>query len=110
MLDPHGFVSTCNSTNFFMVKDGKVRTSTGAYCLPGITRANVIRLCRDNGIPVFEEEFKVEDVHAADEAFITGTFAGVAPVTEIDGRKKDLGPVTKRLQALYRGLVERECG
>ncbi len=86
MLDPHGFVATCNSTHFFIVRRGEVWTSTGDYCLGGITRANVIRLCRDNGIPVFEKNFSLTDVYGAEEAFVTGTFAGVVPVNEIDGR------------------------
>ena len=109
MLDPDGFVATCNSTNFFMVQGGEVWTSSGRYCLPGITRGNLIRLCRENDIPVFEKQFTVDDVHGADEAFVTGTFAGVVPVVDVDGHAKPAGPVTRRLRELYRGLVEREC-
>jgi len=80
------------------------------YCLPGITRANVLRVCRENGIPAFEKSFSLTDVYGADEAFVTGTFAGVAPVTEIDGRKiSDLrGPMVERLQNLYRELIARD--
>src|SRR5678815_2404320 len=94
MLDPHGFVATCNSTHFFIVRKGEVWTSTGQYCLGGITRANVIALCRDNAIPVFEKSFSLTDVYGADEAFVTGTFAGVVPVHTIDGRRiSDRGTV-----------------
>jgi branched-chain amino acid aminotransferase len=112
MLDPHGFVATCNSTHFFIVRKGEVWTSTGDYCLGGITRANVIRLCRDNGIPVFEKNFSLTDVYGADEAFVTGTFAGLVPVRSIDGRALTggRGPVTARLQGLYKALVEADVG
>jgi branched-chain amino acid aminotransferase len=111
MLDPHGFVATCNSTHFFIVRKGEVWTSTGDYCLGGITRANVIRICRENGIPVFEKNFSLTEVHGADEAFCTGTFAGVVPVTEIDGRAitQGRGPMVARLQGLYRVLMDRDC-
>jgi branched-chain amino acid aminotransferase len=110
MLDPHGFVATCNSTHFFIVRKGEVWTSTGDYCLGGITRANVIRLCRDHAIPVFEKNFSLTDVYGAEEAFVTGTFAGVVPVREVDGRaiSDRRGPVVERLQALYRALVEAD--
>ena len=86
MLDPHGFVATCNSTHFFIVRKGEVWTSTGDYCLGGITRGNVLQLCREEGIVAREKNFSLTDVYGADEAFVTGTFAGVAPVTTIDGR------------------------
>ena len=120
MLDPHGFVATCNSTHFFIVRRGEVWTSTGQYCIPGITRANIIRVCKENAIPVFEREFSLYDVYGADEAFTTGTFAGVVPVREIDGRivkapldtrKKWPGPgeTTKRIGKLYRELCAREA-
>jgi len=112
MLDPHGFVATCNSTHFFIVRDGEVWTSTGDYCLPGITRGNVIQLCRENDIAVYEKNFSLSEVYGADEACITGTFAGVVPVREIDGRRigdNIPGPLTKRLQGLYKDLLEREC-
>ena len=109
MLDPHGFVATCNSTHFFIVRKGEVWTSTGQYCLGGITRGNVIALCRDNGIPVSEKSFSLTDVYGAEEAFVTGTFAGVVPVHTIDGRhiRDGRGPVVERLQGLYRDLVAR---
>ncbi|MCP5151740.1 MAG: aminotransferase class IV [Ectothiorhodospiraceae bacterium] len=112
MLDQRGFVATCNSTHFFIVRRGEVWTSGGGYCLGGITRGNVIRLCRENDIPVFERDFSLTDVYGADESFVTGTFAGVAPVSEIDGRvigSGERGPLTERLQGLYRALIEREC-
>jgi branched-chain amino acid aminotransferase len=110
MLDPHGFVATCNSTHFFIVRGGQVWTSSGDYCLGGITRANVIALCHDNGIPVFEKNFSLTDVYGADEAFVTGTFAGVVPAREIDGRAMaggKRGPMVERLQRLYMALVEK---
>jgi branched-chain amino acid aminotransferase len=111
MLDPHGFVATCNSTHFFIVRKGAVWTSTGEYCLGGITRANVLAICRDNGIPSFEKSFSLTDVYGADEAFVTGTFAGVVPVHTIDGRTIGdgrRGPMVERLQSLYRVLVSRD--
>ena len=110
MLDPHGFVATCNSTHFFIVRKGEVWTSSGDYCLAGITRSNVIRICRDNGIPVFEKNFSLTEVHGADEAFVTGTFAGVVPAHTIDGRvlTKGRGPMVERLQGLYKALIERD--
>ena len=109
MLDPHGFVATCNSTHFFIVRKGEVWTSSGDYCLGGITRANVIQVCREADIPVFEKNFSLTDVYGADEAFVTGTFAGVVPVTEVDGRKLTAarGPMVERLQSLYRALMDR---
>ncbi|MEM8918926.1 MAG: aminotransferase class IV [Pseudomonadota bacterium] len=110
MLDPHGFVATCNSTHFFIVRKGEVWTSTGDYCLGGITRSNVIRLCRENAIPVFEKNFSLTDVYGAEEAFVTGTFAGVVPATEVDGRvlTEGRGPMVKRLQNLYKSLLETD--
>jgi branched-chain amino acid aminotransferase len=111
MLDPHGFVATCNSTHFFIVRKGEVWTSTGKYCLGGITRANVVRLCHDHSIPVFEKDFSLTDVYGADEAFVTGTFAGLTPVREIDGRiigDGERGPVCRHLQDIYMQLVETE--
>jgi branched-chain amino acid aminotransferase len=110
MLDPHGFVATCNSTHFFVVRKGEVWTSSGDYCLGGITRANVIRICRENDIPVFEKNFSLTDVYGAEEAFVTGTFAGVVPATEVDGRilTKGRGPMVERLQGLYKALIERD--
>ena len=110
MLDPHGFVATCNSTHFFIVRKGEVWTSSGDYCLGGITRANVIELCRANGIPVFEKNFSLTDVYGAEEAFVTGTFAGVVPVREVDGRRltDGRGLMTERLQHLYRARIEED--
>ena len=111
MLDIHGMVSTCNATNFFMVKNGEVWTSTGQYCMNGITRGNIIRVCLENGIPVFEKNFSLFDVYGADEAFVTGTFGGVTPVTAIDGRQignGKFGEMSKRLSDLYYDLVKKE--
>jgi branched-chain amino acid aminotransferase len=109
MLDPHGFVATCNSTHFFIVDgDGTVLTSDGRYCLAGITRANVLELCRANDIPARETTFSLTDVYSAREAFVTGTFAGVVPVRAVDGRTIGdgrRGPLVERLQGLYRELV-----
>ncbi|NVJ59513.1 MAG: aminotransferase class IV [Gammaproteobacteria bacterium] len=111
MLDPHGFVATCNSTHFFIVKGEEVWTSSGDYCLGGITRGNVIRVCRENNIPVFQKNFSLTDVYSADEAFCTGTFAGLTPVISVDGRtigdgKK--GAMVDRLNKLYHQLIESE--
>ncbi|MEM1146928.1 MAG: aminotransferase class IV [Pseudomonadota bacterium] len=108
MLDPDGFVATCNSTHFFIVRDGEVWTSPPEYCLGGITRSNVIQVCRSAGIPVFEKRFSLFDVYSADEAFITGTFAGMTPVRVVDGRviERLKGPVTQRVSELYKELVE----
>jgi branched-chain amino acid aminotransferase len=109
MLDPHGFVATCNSTNFFVVRGGEVWTSTGKYCMNGITRRKVLELCRSHGIPAAEKDFSLVDVYGAEEAFVTGTFAGVVPVVEVDGRRIGSGapgPMCDRLQQLYRALVE----
>ena len=103
MLDPHGFVATCNSTHFFIVKDGEVWTSSGDYCLDGITRGVVIEIARNAGITVRERNFSLTHVYGADEAFTTGTFAGVAPIGSIDGRMlgEERGPMVERLQQLY---------
>ena len=112
MLDVHGFVNTTNACNFFIVKGGEVWTSTGDYCMNGITRAKVIALCRENGIPVFERNYSLVDAYAADEAFLTGTFGAQTPVSEIDGRRIGSdwpGPVTQRIRALYADLIAREC-
>ena len=112
MLDPHGFVATCNSTHFFIVRKGEVWTSSGDYCLGGITRRTIIDLCRQNDIPVFEKNFSLTDVYGAEEAFVTGTFAGVAPVSEVDGRVLGIGergPMVQHLQQLYLDLIDAEC-
>ncbi|HIB06110.1 MAG TPA: aminotransferase class IV [Candidatus Marinimicrobia bacterium] len=104
MLDPHGFVSTCNSTNFFIVRDGQVWTSTGEYCLNGVTRGSIIRLCKEYDVPVFEKNFILNDVHTAGEVFVTGTFAGVIPVISVDGitiGDGTRGPLTESLQDWY---------
>lgn len=104
MLDIHGFVSTCNATNFFIVRSGEVWTSTGQYCMNGITRGKVIELCRKQGIPVYEKNFSLTDVYDADEAFVTGTFAGLIPVRDVDGRAIGDGhswPLMERLGGLY---------
>jgi branched-chain amino acid aminotransferase len=109
MLDPRGYVATCNSTHFFVVRGGEVWTSTGEFCLDGITRRVVLELCDEHGIPSFERDFTVEDVHTADEAFVTGTFGGITPANRIDDVTFQRGPVTQRLQELYAARVEREC-
>ncbi|MDP9423163.1 MAG: aminotransferase class IV [Pseudomonadota bacterium] len=109
MLDPHGFVATCNSTHFFIVRKGEVWTSSGKYCLGGITRGVVLEVCREAGIPAFEKDFSLTDVYGAEEAFVTGTFAGIVPVREVDGRSLTCrGPVVERLQQLYRERVDRD--
>jgi len=120
MLDPQGFVATCNSTHFFIVRhpDGpagppEVWTSTGDYCMPGITRRNVLRLCDNDGITAREKNFSLTECYGATEAFVTGTFAGIAPVTEIDGRTIGTGkrgPMVAALQQRYIELLDEECG
>ncbi|PHQ85790.1 MAG: aminotransferase class IV [Thalassobium sp.] len=108
MLDINGFVNTTNACNFFIVRKGAVWTSTGDYCMNGITRQKVIDLCRANEIAVFERNFSLVDTYGADEAFLTGTFGAQTPVSEIDGRQigsGDMGPVTQRLRDLYKGLI-----
>ncbi len=111
MLDPHGFVATCNSTHFFIVRKGEVWTSTGDYCLGGVTRGNIIALCRQNDIPVFEKNFSLMQAYSADESFVTGTFAGIAPVTSIDGRtiaNGKRGAMVERLQSLYLAMIKND--
>ena len=109
MLDMNGNVSTCNSTNFFIVKNGDVWTSTGEYCLPGITRGNIIKLCRENHIPVFEKNFQIRDVYSADEVFVTGTFAGVIPAIQVDDSSVgngNSGLLTEKLYNLYKSKID----
>ena len=110
MLDIHGFVSTCNSTNFFMVKGGAVWTSTGQYCMNGITRGKVLGICRAAGIPALEKNFSLTDVYDADEAFVTGTFGGLTPVVQVDGRRignqAGAGTLTAHLGDLYLADIE----
>jgi len=111
MLDQHGFVATCNSTNFFIVRNGAVWTSTSKYCMNGITRANVIAVCKQHQIEIQEKDFSLFDVYSADEAFTTGTFGGLTPVIKIDGRiigETKTGPVTEKLSSLYKSLIEQE--
>jgi branched-chain amino acid aminotransferase len=113
MLDPAGNIASCNATNFFWVKDGEVRTSTGEFCFNGVTRANVIALCQANDILIAPGDYPPEDPARADEAFVTGTFGGLTPVRQIDGRvlRDSLpGPVTARLRGLYEALKDREAG
>ena len=108
MLDIHGFVNTTNACNFFIVRKGQVWTSTGDYCMNGITRQKVIDLCRANAIPVFERNFSLVETYSADEAFLTGTFGAQTPVSTIDGRligTGELGPITQKIRALYKDLV-----
>ena len=112
MLDPAGNVATCNSTHFFIVRDGEVWTSTGEHCLDGITRRKVLDLCLANGIPAYERDFTTNEVSTADEAFVTGTFAGLIPVVEFDGEpmsQGQRGPMCERLQSLYTELLRSEC-
>lgn len=112
MLDPQGFVATCNSTHFFIVRKGELWTSSGLYCLDGITRRNVLNVAGNLGIPTRETSFPLTKVYSADEAFVTGTFAGVIPVREVDGRAigdGTPGPIGRKLRKGYHELVEREC-
>ena len=111
MLDIHGAVSTCNATNFFIVVKGQVWTSTGMHCLNGITRGKIIAVCRASQIPVFEKDFSLVDVYSANEAFVTGTFGGLTPVIEVDGRQigsGQPGKMTARLRALYQDEIARD--
>src|SRR5262249_22659976 len=112
MLDPSGFVSSCNATNFFCVRNGEVWTSRGEFCFNGITRANVIELCRANGIIFHVADFTLDHVKQCEEAFVTGPFGGLTPVRAIDGRNLPAalpGPVTRRLRDLYAALKDREA-
>ena len=112
MLDPHGFVATCNSTHFFIIKDDKVITSSGQFCIDGVTRGAVLEICRQQGIDSAQTHFSLSDVYSADEAFVTGTFAGLVPVRNVDGRQigsGTRGPMVQKLQQLYMQLLEQEC-
>lgn len=109
MLDPHGFVNTTNACNFFIVRKGEVWTSTGDYCMSGVTRQKVIDLCRANTIPIYEKNYSLYEAYSADEAFLTGTFGAQTPVSEIDGRivgNGGAGPVIRRIRQLYADLVK----
>jgi branched-chain amino acid aminotransferase len=111
MLDPLGFVSSCNATNFFCVRNGEVLTSSGEFCFNGVTRANVIHLCQQHGLPIRTGEFTLDEAHTAQEAFVTGTFGGLTPVREIDGRKLSSslpGPVTQHLRGLYESVKDAQ--
>ncbi len=111
MLDPHGFVNTTNSCNFFIVRRGEVWTSTGDYCMNGVTRAKVIEVCRANAIPVFEKNYSLYEAYGAEEAFLTGTFGAQTPVASIDGKvigEGKAGAMTRRIRALYEDLVRAE--
>ena len=112
MLDPHGFVNTTNACNFFIVRAGQVWTSTGDYCMNGVTRQKVIDLCRANDIPIFEKNFSLYEAYGADEAFLTGTFGAQTPVAEIDGKSIGTGerPIMMRIRALYKELVRQTVG
>jgi branched-chain amino acid aminotransferase len=119
MLDPLGFVATCNSTHFFIVRRGELWTSTGQYCIPGITRSAIMRTARSLGIPVFEKQFSLYDVYGADEAFVTGTFGGLIPVRVIDGRPvrhpmsgepwRGAGPMSRKLSEAYKTLAKQDA-
>jgi branched-chain amino acid aminotransferase len=119
MLDPLGFVATCNSTHFFIVRRGEVWTSSGQYCIPGITRSAILRVAKSLGIPAFEKQFSLYDVYGADEAFVTGTFAGLIPVRMIDGRPvrhpfsnetwSGGGPVSQQLSEAYKVLAKQHA-
>ena len=111
MLDIHGFVNTTNACNFFIIRKGEVWTSTGDYCMNGITRQKVIDVCRENAIPVYEKNFSLLETYSAEEAFLTGTFGAQTPVGEIDGRTigdGHLGSITSKIQSFYKNLISRE--
>ena len=109
MLDPLGFVNTTNSCNFFIVKNGEVWTSTGDYCMNGITRLKVIEICKNNKIPIYEKNFSLVDVYSSQEAFITGTLGSLTQVTNVDdrliGNVNHGWPVTEKLRKLYKDLI-----
>ncbi|KZK98012.1 MULTISPECIES: aminotransferase class IV [unclassified Pseudovibrio] len=111
MLDPHGFVNTTNACNFFIVRRGEVWTSTGDYCMNGVTRQKVIDVCRENDIPVYEKNYSLYEAYGADEAFLTGTFGAQTPVASIDGKTngehEGAGPLTQKIQRLYKELIRR---
>jgi branched-chain amino acid aminotransferase len=112
MLDVHGFVNTTNACNFFIVRKGAVWTSTGDYCMNGITRQKVIDVCRADGIDVYERNYSLVDTYGADEAFLTGTFGAQTPVSEIDGRQigsGEMGDMTKHIRGLYKDLVAQDA-
>ncbi len=119
MLDPLGFVATCNSTHFFIIRRGELWTSSGQYCIPGITRSAILRVAKSLGIPAFEKQFSLYDVYGADEAFVTGNFAGLIPVRIIDGRPvrhpfshetwSGGGPVSKQLSEAYKVLAKQHA-
>jgi len=112
MLDPQGHVSSCNATNFFCVRNGEVVTSSGEYCFNGVTRGNVIRLCQENDISIRQCDFELDEALGAQEAFVTGTFGGITPVREIDGRRLTAtlpGPMTRRLRGLYESLKDAQA-
>ena len=119
MLDPLGFVATCNSTHFFIVRRGELWTSTGQYCIPGITRAAILGVAKSLRIPAYEKQFSLYDVYGSDEAFVTGTFAGVTSVRVIDGRLvrnplstddwNGAGPITRKLSTAYKKLATKEA-
>ena len=112
MLDPGDHVASCNATTLVWVREGRVRTSSGAFCFNGVTRGNVIALCEANAIPIEQGHFPLDDLHAADEAFVTGTFGGLTPVREVDGHVLPAalpGPVTTRLRALYEALKDADA-
>jgi branched-chain amino acid aminotransferase len=111
MLDPRGFVSSCNATNLFFVKNGGVFTSTGEFCFNGITRANIIALCRAEGLAISLRDYGLDEAREADEAFVTGTLGGVTPVGAIDGHEIAApGPITLRLALAYEAMKDREAG
>lgn len=112
MLDPHGFVNTTNACNFFIVRRGEVWTSTGGYCMNGVTRQKVIDLCRANDIPVYEKNYSLYEAYGADEAFLTGTFGAQTPVAEIDGKPIGTGdrPLTRKIRDLYKDLIRENTG
>ncbi|MEM9773633.1 MAG: aminotransferase class IV [Chloroflexota bacterium] len=110
MLDVNGMVATCNATNFFIVKNGELLTSTGQYCMNGITRGKVIEVAAEHGIPCYQKDFSLFDVYGADEAFVTGTFGGMTPVTYVDGRQigeGNFGPMARRVSDLYEAKIHQ---
>ena len=107
-MDINGNVSTCNSTNFFIIKDNKIITSKGKYCLNGVTRENIINICKENDIPIILKDFKLKDVYQAEGSFITGTFSGVIPINQIDQYKFKPLPIITKLFNLYKEKIKKQ--
>ena len=109
MNDMHGFISTCNSTNLFFIKNTEIITSTGQYCLNGITRSKTIEICKKNNISCHEKDFTFEDISDCEEAFVTGTFGGIVPVSTLENQplqSTNKESITNKIRTLYLQDIE----